>query len=122
MSFHKRFYTWNKIKYYSQNNGFSYFDIWLSKPDAHILEDNESNDFFKAYFSLSSDDQREILFECLKSESEDFLNNLIKYINVVMNKDNNPIHESSINSYSRLFVEKWGVDKSEKYKSIIQIK
>ena len=121
MSFHKRFYSWDKIKYYTKNNEFSCFDIWVSKPNSHILGDNESNAFFKAYFSLN-DDQREILFGCLKDESDNFSKNLIKYINVVMHKDNKYIHESSINSYNRLFIEKWGRDKSKKYKSIIQIK
>jgi hypothetical protein len=41
MSFHKRFYTWERIKDKTSSN-FNEFDMWLYKPDAHILQDTES--------------------------------------------------------------------------------
>jgi hypothetical protein len=118
MSFHKRFYNWDRIKYYSQNNEFNCFDRWLSGPDAHILQDNESNDFFKAYFCFGSDDQRGILFECLRDESEDFTKDVIKCINVVMDKNNQSSHDESIGIYRDLFMVKWDT-LAERYKSLI---
>jgi hypothetical protein len=121
MSFHKRYYTWNKIKEYSKTHDFKEFDMWISKPDAHILQDNESNDFFKAYFCFESDDSREILLDCLKTESEDFIRDIVKCINVIMDKRNQDSHKGSIEIYHDLFMVKWDI-LAERYKSLIQIK
>jgi len=118
MSFHKRYYTWDRIKEHSKTRDFKEFDMWMSKPDAHILQDNESNDFFKAYFCFESDDSRDILFDCLKNESEEFTRDIIKCINLVMNDKNLDIHEDSIEIYRDLFMIKWDI-LAERYKSLI---
>ena len=81
MSFHKRFYTWDRIKQKTSST-FNEFDMWLYKPDAHILQDNESADFFGAYFALPGDKLKEDLYESLKVEEETFLKDLIKCIKV----------------------------------------
>jgi len=118
MSFHKRYYNWGKITDYAKNQDFNGFHLWISKPEAHILQDNESNDFFKAYFCFESDDSRNILFGCLKNESEEFVRDIIKCINLVMNEKNLDIHNDSIEIYRDLFMVKWDL-LAERYKSLI---
>jgi len=120
MSFHKRRYNWELIKDRIRIDTFIEFDNWIFKPEAHILQDQESSDFFKAYCSLD-DHSRELLFECLKKESEDFLKDIIKCINVVTDKKNQEIHMDSVGIYVDLFIAKWDY-LAEKYKSLIQIK
>jgi hypothetical protein len=118
MSFHKRYYNWDKIMDYAKTHDFNGFDLWISKPEAHILQDNESNDFFKAYFCYESDDSRNTLFDCLKSEPTEFVRDIIKCINVVMDKRNQEIHKESIEIYRDLFIVKWDT-LADKYKSLI---
>ena len=120
MSFHKRRYNWVLIKDRINLDSFKEFDSWIFKPDAHMLQDQESSDFFKAYCALE-DSEREILFDCFKKESEDFLKDLIKCINVVKDKKNQESHIDSIDVYLNLFMVKWD-GLAEKYKSLIQIK
>jgi hypothetical protein len=118
MSFHKRYYSWEKIIENLESNDFCTFDNWIFKPEAHVLQDKESNDFFKVYCNLN-EENREYLFLCIKSESSEFYMNMIKYIKVVSDKKNLDIHMDSIESYKDLFINKWpGL--SEKYKNLIE--
>lgn len=118
MSFHKRRYNWSIITQRVQIDNFKEFDNWIFKPEAHILQDQKSLDFFKAYCKLE-DYPRELLFESLKKESEDFCKDLIKCINVVFDNSNKESHQDTVNIYKDLFIIKWG-ETSEKYKSIIE--
>jgi hypothetical protein len=118
MSFHKRFYTWDRIKAKSISD-FNEFDMWLYKPDAHILQDNESEDFFSAYFALPDDKLKENLYESLKVEEESFLRDLIKCIKVVHEKKNGENHDEAIQNYRNLFVSKWD-SKALQYKNLIE--
>lgn len=117
MSFNKRFYSWERIIDFIKSNEFSTFDRWFLGPDAHIFEDETSSDFFKAYLSID-EDLRQILFECVKNEDDDFYTELIKCINVKSNPDNNLLHENTVESYVSLFINKWG-EKPEEYKYLI---
>lgn len=117
MSFHKRFYNWDLITNFIESVGFQEFDRWLLGPDAHILEDPMSDDFFKAYLSLD-ENLREYLYDAIKNEDVYFCNELIKCINVIFSEENNELHEDSITSYYNLFISKWE-DKAEKYKLLI---
>lgn len=117
MSFHKRFYNWDRIKSYLEREDFRGFDNWLVKPDAHILQDQESSDFFKAYFAIP-ESSRETLFEALRSEDQEFGIGLIKCINVIFDEKNNESHEGTISIYRDLFMAKWDF-LAEKYKSLI---
>lgn len=118
MSFHKRFYTWDRIKQKTSSN-FKEFDMWLYKPDAHILEDNESSDFFGAYFALPDDKLKENLYESLKAEEETFLNDLIKCIKVVHENKNRENHDEAIQNYRSLFISKWDT-KALQYQNLIE--
>jgi len=117
MSFNKRFYNWDRIKE-KLHSDFSEFDMWLTKPDAHILQDTESSDFFSAYFSISEDLQK-ALYESMKIEDESFIKDLIKCIKVVHNDKNDDSHDETIKMYSDLFFAKWD-EKAIKYKNLIQ--
>jgi hypothetical protein len=117
MSFNKRFYSWDRIKE-KLGSDFLEFDMWLTKPDAHILQDNESSDFFGAYFSLPDDLQRD-LYESMKVEDESFIKDLIKCIKVVHSDKNEESHEETVKIYSDLFFIKWN-DKATKYRNLIQ--
>ena len=117
MSFNKRFYNWDRIKAKTSSN-FNEFDMWLYKPDAHILQDTESSDFFGAYFALP-DDLKENLYESLKIEEETFLKDLIKCIKVEHEKKNGENHEEAIQNYKDLFISKWNV-KALQYKNLIE--
>jgi hypothetical protein len=117
MSFNKRFYTWEKIKNKSKSD-FNEFDTWLCKPDSHILSDKKSSDFFSAYFSLS-EDLKESLYESIREEEDEFLKDLIKFIKVFHNEDNEEKHTEVINNYKELFTTKWNI-KSIKYKNLIE--
>jgi hypothetical protein len=117
MSFHKRFYTWERIKDKTSSN-FNEFDMWLYKPDAHILQDTESSDFFGAYFALPND-LKENLYESLKVEEESFLKDLIKCIKVVHENKNGENHDEAIQNYRSLFVSKWDT-KALKYQNLIE--
>ena len=118
MSFHKRFYTWDRIKQ-KANSNFNEFDMWLYKPDAHIIEDNESSDFFGAYFALPDDKLKENLYESLKVEDETFLKDLIKCIKVVHENKNEENHNDAIQNYRSLFVSKWDT-KALQYQKLIE--
>lgn len=118
MSFHKRRYNWPLITEKIKSGDFEEFDRWIFKPDAHMLQDQESSDFFKAYCCLS-EKSRELLFESIKEESEDFYKDLIKCVNVVFDPTNNELHDQSIKVYSDLFMVKWD-NYAIKYKSIIE--
>ena len=117
MSFHKRFYTWERIKQ-KTNSDFNEFDMWLYKPDAHILQDKESHDFFGAYFALP-DNLRENLYESLKVEDEIFLKSLIKCIKVVHDNKNSENHNEAIQNYRELFISKWDT-KALQYQNLIE--
>jgi len=117
MSFNKRFYSWERIIEKAKSD-FSEFDMWLSKPDAHILQDKESEDFFGAYFSLSENLQKD-LHESMNVEEESFIKDLIKCIKVVHNDKNEESHEETVKIYSDLFFIKWN-DKATKYRNLIQ--
>jgi hypothetical protein len=117
MSFNKRFYNWDLITNFIESRNFQEFDKWLLGPDAHILEDPMSHDFFKAYLYLD-EDLREDLYGAIKIEDEDFCTELIKCINVIFSEENNELHGDSIISYYNLFISKWQ-DKAEKYKLLI---
>lgn len=118
MSFHKRYYSWERIIENLRENDFISFDNWILKPEAQVLQDKESNDFFKAYCILNDSD-RESLFDCIKSEIPGFYIDLIKYIKVVSAEKNLEIHSDPIGSYTELFINKWP-ELSEKYKNLIQ--
>ena len=118
MSFHKRFYTWERIKEKTSSN-FNEFDMWLYKPDAHILQDTESSDFFGAYFALPDNKLREDLYESLKVEGESFLKDLIKCIKVVHENNNEENHNDAIQNYRDLFVSKWDT-KALQYQNLIE--
>lgn len=117
MSFHKRFYTWDRIKQKTSSD-FNEFDMWLFKPDAHILQDNESSEFFGAYFALP-DNLKEDLYESLKVEDESFLKDLIKCIKLVHDNKNKENHNEAIQNYKSLFISKWGT-KALKYQNLIE--
>ena len=117
MSFHKRFYTWERIKEKTSSN-FNEFDMWLYKPDAHILQDTESSEFFGAYFSLP-ENLKENLYESLKVEDESFLKDLIKCIKVVHENKNEENHNDAIQNYRALFVSKWDT-KALQYQNLIE--
>lgn len=117
MSFHKRFYTWDRIKQKTSSD-FNEFDMWLYKPDAHIIQDNESSEFFGAYFALP-DNLKEGLYESLKVEDESFLKDLIKCIKVVHENKNEENHNEAIQNYKSLFVSKWNT-KAFKYQNLIE--
>jgi hypothetical protein len=110
MSFHKRFYSWNKIIDYIKLDDFRSFDKWFLGPDAHMFKDEASLDFFKAYTSIE-ENLRSRLFECVRDEGDDFHTELIKCINTLL-------HECTLESYVSLFVTKWDI-KAEEYKSLI---
>ena len=118
MSFHKRFYNWDKIKAKTSST-FNEFDMWLYKPDAHMLQDTESSDFFGAYFALPGDKLRENLYESLKVEEESFLKDLIKCIKVVHENKNEENHDEAIQNYRSLFVSKWDT-KALQYQNLIE--
>jgi hypothetical protein len=118
MSFHKRFYNWDKIKAKTSST-FNEFDMWLYKPDAHMLQDTESSDFFGAYFALPDDKLRENLYESLKVEGESFLKDLIKCIKVVHENKNGENHDEAIQNYRSLFVSKWDT-KALQYQNLIE--
>jgi lipid II:glycine glycyltransferase (peptidoglycan interpeptide bridge formation enzyme) len=118
MSFHKRYYNWEKIIENLESNDFCTFDNWIFKPEAHVLQDKESNDFFKAYCNLN-EENRGYLFDCIKSEPSEFYMDVIKYIKVVSEEKNLDIHMDPIESYKDLFINKWP-ELSEKYKNLIE--
>ena len=117
MSFHKRFYSWNKIIDFIKEHDFKDFDKWFLGPDAHMFNDVPALDFFKAYTSIE-ENLRSRLFECVRDEGDDFHTELIKCINVVFNHGNTLLHECTLESYVSLFVTKWDI-KAEEYKSLI---
>ena len=93
--------------------------MWLYKPDAHILQDTESSDFFGAYFALPDNKLREDLYESLKVEGESFLKDLIKCIKVVHENNNEENHNDAIQNYRDLFVSKWDT-KALQYQNLIE--
>lgn len=117
MSFHKRFYSWESIKQKSQGE-FVDFDFWICKPDAHVLTDNDSQNFFQAYFNLNGDKSKEALYNLIKKENYLFIKDLIKCINLVNNLENNNIHNQAITSYKNLFLKKWKI-KALEYPNLI---
>lgn len=117
MSFHRRRYSWTLITERIKYSEFDDFDNWILKPDAHILQDQESSDFFKSYCSLESN-QRELLFKSIRDESEDFYKDLIKYINVFFDSNNKEEHTETLRIYQDLFAVKWDT-LIDKYKSLI---
>lgn len=119
MSFNKRIYNWKKILDFSKNNDFEKFDNWVFNPDAHILQDTESSNFFRAYCPLDVEN-REYIFSALSTENPDFTKDLIKIINVISNDSNNNNHIESINKYKSLFEKKWA-ETHKKYKFLTQI-
>jgi hypothetical protein len=118
MSFHKRLYNWERIKGFAKSYDFNSFDRWIFGPDAQVLQDNESNQFFKAYCK-ADDHDRSIILDCLKTEEESFSLELLKCINVIKDEGNSDEHLESVNSYRTLFVEKWGI-LAEKYSTLIK--
>lgn len=118
MSFHKRAYNWERIKDYGNKSDFNSFDRWIFGPEAHVLQDDQSNHFFKAY-CRADDHDRSLILECLKSENEEFTIGLIKCINVVKDEKNEEEHLDTVNTYRELFCKKWDI-LSEKYGTLIR--
>ncbi len=118
MSFHKRLYNWERIKDYSSKSDFNSFDRWIFGPEAQVLQDDQSIQFFKAYCK-SNDHDRQLILECLKNESEGFSLDLLKCINVISDDSNNNDHEESVNNYRSLFIKKWEI-LAEKYITLIK--
>lgn len=110
----KRTYNWNIIIESARFRDFPMFDMWILKPEAHIIQDDPSRDFLALYTTTRNEKHRELLMEALKEE-DGFYHDLSKCIKVVTNPDNVHLHQDVIHKYLTSFRRKWGEEIADKY-------
>jgi hypothetical protein len=107
MSFHRRSFSWESIHAKkSKGTNFNLFDEWIMKPDNRSFCDDFSF-FYIENYSVLKKELREIVFDNTK-DNQKFLADLFKLIRVTQNKDNKEIHFPTIQTYKKLWENKWG--------------
>lgn len=105
MSFNIRNYSWHKIENFASMDDFENFESWILKPDARIFEDDVSGIFINFYCNSNKEDRRTIYNSIANGKS--YILDMIKFIKVVNNINNKPIHKNSLEKYTLLFQKKW---------------